>query len=212
MSLFSKAMAILFPSRCLICGKAVSAPVCEACRGKVRRIERAFEIDGEDFSCFAPLEYTGGFRRSFHKFKFEGKYALGIQMAALMLEINGEFRPDIIAFVPMMPEKERKRGYNQSELLAKNIAKAMGVPCEKELSKVSDNHQQSKLKAEERKLNVRGVFTVSGDIAGKTILLIDDLVTTGATICECAKALKNAGASEVRGLCVASAKRSEHDE
>lgn len=211
MTFLNRIAALLFPRRCLICGKSVDVkPLCGSCEGKKVHSRRVFDIDGVSFCCYAPLEYGGEFRKSFHKFKFEGKYSLGIQMAELMAEEIEGFNADIIAFVPMTREKKRRRGYNQSELLAKNIAKLTGIPCEEALTKKSENQTQSTLGANERKQNVKGVFTIEKNVAGKRVLLIDDLITTGATICECAKLIMLAGADEVRGICAASAERGEH--
>lgn len=201
----------LFPPRCLLCG-AHTAPgeaLCEAC-GKAlpeRPMERRFRLTGdrgEEFVIWAPFVYEGGCRENIHRMKFQGQKALagpfGRVMAAAA-EGSGPF--DGVAWVPLSPAGKKKRGYDQSRLLAKSAAKALGLPLLPLLRKVRDTAVQHELPRQERLVNVKGAYEAGSGSKGKRILLIDDIVTTGATMVECALALYRAGAQEVAGLCIA---------
>lgn len=106
----------------------------------------------------------------------------------------------------MLPAREKERGYNQSALLARELSALLGVPADcHALCKSIDTPAQHALKGAERRGNVFGVFEVPApeSVEGKTILLCDDIKTTGATLDECAKTLKLAGAKEVYCVCIA---------
>ena len=127
-------------------------------------------------------------------------------MAALAKQIYGNNAFDFIACIPLTKKGKRERGYNQSELIAKEIAKQLCLPFYSTiLVKLFDNRPQHKLPAAERTGNVAGVFECTEpELAeGKKILLIDDIKTTGATLNECAKILLLNGAQEVACLCSA---------
>ncbi len=107
---------------------------------------------------------------------------------------------DIIVPVPLHISKQKQRGYNQAELVAEQVAKALELTCEKNLLiKSSATKSQSMLKKTERILNLEDAFMVVNEklIAKKSILLIDDIVTTGSTVNQCCKVLKKAGAEKV---------------
>ena len=104
--------------------------------------------------------------------------------------------------------RKRKRTYDQVELIAREVGWQLGIPVQKLMRKTRNNRRQSGLRGKKaRRKNVAGVYapTDEAQIAGKRILLIDDIVTTGATLSEAAGVLKNAGAKAVYGACVASA-------
>ena len=104
---------------------------------------------------------------------------------------------DGVAWVPMTKAKKRKRGYDQSELLAREAAKTLGLPCLPLLEKRKETETQHQLS------NVKNSYEARPEARGKALLLVDDIVTTGATLRECAKALYEAGAARVTGLCAA---------
>ena len=110
--------------------------------------------------------------------------------------------------VPLHPAKERARGFNQAKLLAKRLAKVMGIPLlERRLVKIRPTEAQTSLDGKSRETNVRGAFAVKrpSGIKGKTVLLVDDVYTTGSTIREGSAALRKAGAGEVRAVTIARA-------
>ncbi len=108
--------------------------------------------------------------------------------------------------MPISSERKKSRGYNQSELVARGVSSFLGIPYSDCLVKIKDNPEQHFLSNSGRKSNVKGVYRLSGtDIKDKKVLLIDDIVTTGSTISECAKVLRSGGA-EVYCAAVALAK------
>ena len=202
-------LALWFPSRCLICGKVVRVGkcFCPDCREQLPAApqQRSFPL-GQEFIVYAPLPYAGGFRRTLHAMKFQGQKGRGETIGRLMASVFEEPpTASLITWVPMTPQKEFERGYNQSEVLAKTVARALRLPARSILQKVRETATQHELSRAERTENVKGAFRADSRLTGKTILLIDDIVTTGSTICESAKALYAAGAKQVIGLCAANA-------
>jgi ComF family protein len=151
--------------------------------------------------------YTGVLRDALHAFKFGGKSALARPLAALMLERCGALLgPDVDALVPvpLSRPRERQRGFNQAALLAAHLSAGSGVPLEPRwLSRSRGTRPQTELTASERRANVARAFTASPRAAGAHVLLVDDIVTTGATVGECARTLHVAGARAVGVLAVA---------
>ena len=114
-------------------------------------------------------------------------------------------RPDCICGVAMHPLKQRRRGYNQADELAAQLAKRLDIPCATLLEKRKNTAAQHTLSAEKRRSNLKGAYTVPcpQQVYGKRILLVDDVVTTGTTLTECAEALYAAGAQWVGAVCFA---------
>lgn len=202
------------PQHCPFCGRTIGGEqvVCEDCSNEAENnlIAREFTLDmGEKtlyFSCMALGFYQGELRKSLQKFKFGGKtvYAngLGLMMAKAAMEFSDGF--DIISYVPMTKKRQKERGYNQAALLAEEIARNLGCEQDELLEKLSETQVQHTLKLEERHENVKAVFAASERCRDKRILLVDDIVTTGSTICSCAKELYSHGAKNVYGICAAS--------
>ena len=202
-------LSLFFPARCLICGKVVRADelFCPACRARLpaEPQRRSFPLE-QEFTVYAPLPYASGFRRTLHAMKFEGEKGRAEAIGQLMASVFAEPpEAQLVAWVPMTPQKQLDRGYNQSEVLAKAAARALKLPALPVLKKVRDTATQHELSRGERIGNVKDAFRADVRCKEKTILLVDDIVTTGSTICECAKALYEAGAKEVVGLCAADA-------
>ena len=113
---------------------------------------------------------------------------------------------DVMIPVPLHSKKERRRGFNQTILLCRAVSAETALPlCERGLLRRKDTTPQSRLSPAERKENLRGVFVVNANVAGKRVLLVDDIFTSGATCGECARALYRAGAESVRVFCLAAA-------
>ena|ERR1051326_944603 len=161
--------------------------------------------------CDAWGHYSGGLERLLHAFKFKKHDFLDDPFATLLAETLRERFPaedtrfDAVVPVPMSRKKERKRGYNQSELLARSLAKKIGTQCEMLLTKTTDTPAQSLLPKEERAANVRHAFQASAKANDKSLLLIDDICTTGETLRACANELLRAGAARVCAITVAKA-------
>jgi ComF family protein len=151
--------------------------------------------------------YEGPLREALHAFKFSGRRALARPLADLLLEQCGRTVPGGIAAVvpvPLARDREYQRGFNQARLLAERVAARLGAPLEPRwLARVRATRPQSDLSAAERRTNVRGAFRASPAVAGRDVLVVDDVFTTGATLAECARALREAGAGRIGVLTVA---------
>lgn len=155
--------------------------------------------------------YEEPLRTAIHALKYEGRPELAAPLSRYLVAVFGQTPWPNLATgidaclpVPLHPERQGERGYNQSALLATAFAQAVGLPlCETYLSRTRKTASQVTLSANERLVNVAGAFTASPTVAGKRLLVIDDVTTTGATLTACAEALKGAGAVAVFGLALA---------
>ena len=139
-------------------------------------------------------------------FKYEGESARATHLANLIAPNLSAFPSDsLLVPVPLHPTRERRRGYNQATLLARELGKSSGLAVAPALLRAVETRQQVGLSAAERAVNVRGAFTrsIGNDLAGQACILIDDVTTTGATLGACAEVLKGAGAGFVGALTVA---------
>jgi ComF family protein len=145
--------------------------------------------------------YAGPLRDALHAFKFREKRAMARPLAALMLEqVAAALPPDIAALVPVPLAKGRlrERGFNQAELLAERVGAALAIPVRRRwLGRVRETSAQSDLTAAQRRVNVEGAFLASRAAAGHHVVIIDDVLTTGATVGECARALREVGARRI---------------
>lgn len=151
----------------------------------------------------APLVYDGDVKRLIYAFKFNQKKYIAETLGALMADeyLKRSMDADIIVFVPMTKEEEKKRGYNQSELLANEVGKRLNMPVLPALVKIRSTSAQKELKGKDRATNLEGAFAcVFDQVKNRRILLIDDIFTTGATANECTKTLLKAKARDVSVL------------
>jgi len=150
--------------------------------------------------------YAGALREAVQRFKFGGKPALARPLAALVLEQWASRLPsaDAVLPVPLARARERERGFNQAGLLAERVARGLGCRVQTRwLARARDTRPQTDLDVAERRANVRGAFVASSAVAGRSLVLVDDVLTTGATAAECARVLRAAGARTVGVLTVA---------
>lgn len=209
--LFKNIINYVYPDVCGICGKRIfsTSYTCANCLSILKCYKERIIINSKFYDYMINLyEYKGIIKHRICKYKFrEAKYISKTfaELASKKIkELNLKF--DIIIPVPISLQRHLERGFNQSELIAKNIAKALNKEIYTNvLIKVRNNKKQSELKANERKNNVKGVYNIKNfyKIDGKTILLIDDIYTTGATINECSKTLKKYGAKKIIVLTIA---------
>lgn len=202
-------LGVFFPRKCPFCGKLTGKTLlCETCEAALPRCEEIRQ--GADFGrCTAPLYYEGQVRDAILAFKFKAKLggldAFGRLMAQTAAErYSGEF--DAITWVPVSKKRLKKRGFDQARYLTASMCVDWHVTPLETLRKVVDNPPQSGLdEAAARRANVLGAYeAVSPEqFAGKRLLLVDDICTTGSTLGECARVLKAAGAAEVLCLTLA---------
>ena len=150
--------------------------------------------------------YTGALRDAVQRFKFGRRPALARPLAALVLEqcAAAVLPGAVLVPVPLARARERERGFNQAALLAERVARALGAPLRPRwLARPRATAPQTALSAAERRVNVSGAFVASPSAAGADVVLVDDVLTTGATAAECARALRAAGARSVGVLTVA---------
>ena len=153
--------------------------------------------------------YTEPLIRLLHEFKYGFWPTMSEQLADLFVEragaLFGPWRPEVVVPVPLHVKRLRWRGFNQSRLLAKRVAAHWGVPLAEPLARVRNTIPQAQLPEEARRTNVAGAFAVkdAGIVAGRRVCLVDDVSTTGSTIRECGRVLREAGATEVRAYVLA---------
>ena len=208
--------------------------LCPTCLDKIRAHRssyclccgRFFEGAGEPHLCLACIRerppfavhrscglYQGELKDLILLFKYRGYEILGRPLGRFVFEsLNGEeslwWGVEALIPVPLHPKRKRERGFNQARVLAKELSRLKGLPLEDlVLRKMKNVPPQTSLERDERMKSVRGVYAVSKreKIQGKTILLVDDVYTTGSTLKECSRELLNAGAKEVRAITIAQA-------
>ena len=136
-------------------------------------------------------------------FKYGGRLAAGSVLATLLAE-RIPHPADLIVSIPLTAQRLRERGFNQAQELARALGEQLGVPVAARLCvKTRDTLPQTRLPWKERRKNIRGAFVVEGDLAGRHVAVVDDVLTTGATLSELARNLKRAGAATVTGYVIA---------
>ena len=214
MGLGSFVLDLLFPPKCAFCRRVVrhgADRLCPDCRAALPYAGAEVEKHGDGFSvCYAALYYEGQVRDSLHRYKFQGSSGYAGTYGHLLADCvreNLAGRYDLISWVPLSRERLRERGYDQSMLIAQAMALGLQDVAVSTLDKVRDAAKQSTVgSAEKRRANISGAYRVTDPelVAGRRILLIDDIVTTGATLSECACTLRAAGAADV--VCAAVAR------
>lgn len=225
-------LAVVFPSACPACGRLVTpagrGPLCEPCWASLPRHRSVVCVCGrplgaglslcgrcrrgrQPFSAGASLgPYESTLRVVLHELKYGGRRRAAARLAELLLgdpTVQGLVATsDVLVPVPLHPRRLRERGFNQAALLAGELARRSGRPfCPDALVRRLDTVPQAGLTAAARRRNVEAAFAVrrKATVAGRTVALVDDVVTTGATALACARRLREAGAAEVRLLTVA---------
>ncbi|MGN0620175.1 MAG: ComF family protein, partial [Ruminiclostridium sp.] len=195
---------LLYPNICPSCGVRIdyNGDFCDSCREKLIPYCGDYPIENADETAFF-CEYTKEVKAVTLKFKKDPcgntYYAYAKGIAAALAEKKLSDRIDLILFVPMTAADKRKRGYNQTELIAKELCYILEKPCLNALVKVRETRSQKSLSENERRENVKNAFSVRSpeQLKSKNVLVIDDVCTTGSTLSEAARAIKAAGADKV---------------
>ncbi|MDR0325703.1 MAG: ComF family protein [Oscillospiraceae bacterium] len=196
-------LEFLLPKLCAFCRRPDRDGLCADCQGKL-----PWRAPPDAGGVIAPLYYRDIVRFSLHRYKFRGVSGYADVFGMLMAQAVSDSRveAEVATWVPCSFFRRWARGYDQSERLARAVAKYLGLSADKLLAKQRHAKSQTKMSGDEmRRENVRGAFKVLQNPAGKRILLIDDIYTSGATLDECRSVLLSAGAEEV--ICCAAASR-----
>ena len=217
------ALDLLFPPKCAACDRE-GAYLCDTCEPTLTRLERPYcnlcagpatericswckAVPPAYDGIRAPYRHTGTVRDMIHDLKYKNLRSAAPVLGRL-LHAHFERAPraaDLIVPVPLHPGRERERGYNQSELLARELSHLTGIPSEPDLlRRTRDTAPQVSMEGyEQRRRNIEGAFECVGDPSGLSVLLVDDVVTTGSTMSACAAPLKAKGATSVWGISLA---------
>lgn len=204
---------LIFPPKCVLCRKLLEreeTDLCHSCRCDT------FQYSDENVKLpylaqwTALWYYEGNVRRSIHGYKFFRRRSYAKTYARLLgLKLQTQdIRYDILSWVPISTRRRWQRGYDQSALLAKELGKVLGGKPRATLKKIRHNQPQATLRdASQRRANALGAYRCTNPelVRGKRVLLLDDVITTGATAGECARVLLTAGASAVLCATVAAA-------
>lgn len=209
---FESLINLFFPPKCPFCGKILdTVGICPKCERSLPWVpEEEVAFTEKDLTCAAPLWYEGVVREALLRLKFRGGSALAEPFGEILARcaaerFGGEF--DTVTWVPVSQKRLETRGYDQSRLLAEAVCRHWDTRPVQLLVKVQDNPAQSGLQGEAaRWANVLGVYDPADPelIRDRRILLIDDIHTTGATLSECVRVLRDNGAASI--LCLTAAR------
>ena len=214
-------LRLFFPPKCILCKELLNPRETDLCH-RCREQAPVFSKEKINFSFIARWTavwyYKDTVRKGLLFYKFYGRRgsAAGFARAlAIKLQTEGFDSCDLMVWIPISRRRKRTRGYDQVRLIAEALSKELGIPACGALKKIRHTPPQSTLhSAAERRANVLGAYRVicPESIAGKRVLLLDDVITTGATASECARMLVSAGAESVSFAAVAAAPhdRTEH--
>lgn len=212
-----KVLDLLFPPKCPYCQQILEDPratVCPDCQPRLPWLEGKVGERRIDFAdgCFSPLAYRDAVPGAVHRYKFSRVRALGKPLAALMAQCLSDRLPegaDLITWAPLSKKRLRERGFDQAELLAREVGRLLSIPAAPALEKTRNTSPQSELEEESaRRANARGAYALlpGADLTGRRVVLVDDVVTSGSTLSECAALLRQGGAAQVYCLTLARAR------
>ena len=220
MKLFTLINHLLFPEKCVLCGQILRKEQLDLC-SKCRIDQPECAVSREKYpyldSWIALWDYRDNVRRSLLKYKFYGRrnYAAAYgRLLSMKLLREDRTGVDLITWIPISQKRLKKRGFDQVELLVLKVSQELQIPAMALLWKKRDNPQQSRIVGNaQRRANVLGAYEAihRESIQGKSILLLDDILTTGATAGECARILLEAGAKEIHFAAVAAANKKNQD-
>lgn len=216
--MFTKLLSVIYPGKCVLCEKLLGedeTDLCRSCREAVREYPKGkFKISFVA-RWTAIWYYKDGVRDSILRYKFLRRQRYGTvygRLLAMKLLQSDMTQFDVLTWVPISFRRRWRRGFDQVAVIAKSAAKELGCEAVPTLKKIRHNAPQSRETSHAgRRANVLGAYRVkdASQVKGKRILLIDDIITSGATVSECAKTLMGAGAKEVICAAVAAADNSK---
>lgn len=214
-------LSLLFPPKCTLCRQLLSgaeSDLCHNCRENAPEFLRAKSNIPFIAHWTAVWYYKDNVRKSIHRFKFgAARHYADVYSRLLAIKLQNALWAedyDILTWVPVSLPRRLKRGYDQSALVAQALGRELQIPATRTLNKIRHTPPQSGIReAARRRANVLGAYKLRRDISlsGKRILLVDDVVTTGATASECARILLTAGAKEVILAAVAAASHDKNN-
>lgn len=203
---------LIFPPKCTLCQSFLSkeeTDLCHHCRENTEIFKIAKSNIPHVAHWTALWYYKENVRKSIHRYKFgRRRHYCDVYGRLLAMKLSGYLiqNIDFLSWIPISPLRKLKRGYDQSELLCRAIGKELGIPVIPVLKKIRNTKPQSSIQgAAQRRANILGAYKAITPqaLAGKRIMLIDDVVTTGSTVSECAKTLLLSGAKEIHFAAVA---------
>lgn len=217
----------MFPPKCSFCGKMDNIDkeifVCKRCIGSLPFYKEEYRVCAKVIkkadipfknidAVFCLFKYAGSVKRAFIRYKFQGDISVcksfSVLMHRMLLSENAYSEIDYITSVPLSDERYAMRGFNQSYLIAKDLSGYSGIPYIEMLERPFQGVTQSKVSADER-THAKERFRVRDDIdiQGKTVLLVDDIITSGSTLDGCSMLLKDRGAALIKACAYASSRR-----
>lgn len=202
LKIYNEVLGVIYPpeEKCIICREEGFIGLCPHCKSSINRA--TVEKDNLSYGF-----YGGVIKTLILKFKYESNFTAGYLLSNFLIEMIEEekINADVICYVPMTKKAEKKRGFNQCKLMARNIGYHTNIPVSNCIKKIKNTKEQKTLTKEERIINLKGAFKISSinEIKNKNIILIDDVMTTGATISECKYILKKSGAKQIIVLTIA---------
>lgn len=210
---------LLYPPKCMLCGRLLrdsEAVLCGRCGHELPEWDNApRRVPGYE-RCAAAFVYEEPIRGSILRFKFHGMQTYAVQFARWMaVRVRGELRTsfDFVTWTPCSRRRRWSRGFDQAELLAKALARELDLEARPTLEKFRHRPPQSKTKtAAKRRANVQGAYRLlpGADVRSRTVLVVDDILTTGATLGECGRILRQAGAKDLYAAVIAAVNQDEN--
>lgn len=229
LKILSRFLDLFYPAQCIFCGNFSDCYVCSLCLDQIIILENnACSLCGRlnKFSQFCPdcrqnakVKLDGlivctkyddtKIKELIYKLKYQGLSILAKPIAQIYYKKLALSNIDLNSYlfipVPLHPKRSRRRGFNQSELICRELGKIAGIKSKDILQRTTDTPSQTQFKKRQREINVKNAFRVKSKetIRGRAVFLVDDISTTGSTLNECAKVLKKKGAKEVYGIVLA---------